>query len=157
VADDRSLHEIERLTAEVERLRELEHDLRRERERVLSETAAEIERLQVGLREAAAHAGALDDDLEQRVLATADLERRLAEREVEVSAAAQRIRELATKLEEERQLIAAERVRLQQESERLAEWERHTLLDAPAVPLPATFDEGFRRLAEPGAVPPSSW
>jgi chromosome segregation ATPase len=153
VAGDRSQEQhVERLTAEVERLRELEHDLRRERERVLAETAAEIGRLQAALREAAAHAGALDSDLEQRARASADLEQKLAEREAEVSVAAERIRELAAKLEEERQLLRAERARLQQESERLAEWERHTLLDAPAVPLPATFDEGFRRLGEPGAA-----
>ena len=154
--DPAEQREIERLTAEVERLRELERDLRRERERVLAETAAEIERLQAALREAAAHAGALDDDLGQRAVAASDLELRLAEREAEVLTAAQRIREAGARLEEERQRLAAERARLQSESERLAEWERRTLLDAPAVPLPATFNEGLRRLADPGGAPRSS-
>lgn len=148
--------QIERLTAEVERLRGLERDLRRERERVLADTAAEIERLQTALREAAAHAGALDGDLQQRARAAADLEQKLVEREAEVSAGAQRIRELGAHLEEERERLAAERARLQQESERLAEWERSTRLDAPAVPLPATFDEGLGRLAHPGATRRSS-
>ena len=155
--DPAAQRELERLTTEVERLRELERHLRRERERVLADTAAEIERLQTALREAATHAGALDEDLEQRAAAASAREEAVAAREAEVAAAVQRTREAGSQLEDERRRLGAWRKRLEGESERLADWERRTLLGAPAVPLPATFDEGLRRLANPKAPPRSSW
>jgi chromosome segregation ATPase len=149
--------EIARLTAEVERLRNLERGLRRERERVRAESAAEIERLQSALREAAVNAGALDDDLERRADDADAREEALAAREAELAAAAQRIRDADARLEEERGRLSAWRARLERESERLAEWERSTRAAATAEPRPATFEEGLRRLSEQGAARRTSW
>jgi chromosome segregation ATPase len=156
-ADSAEQREIARLTAEVERLRALERGLRRERERVRAGSAAEIERLQAALREAAANAGALDEDLERRADEAADREERLAVQEEELAAAARRVRDADTRLEEERARLSAWRARLERESERLAEWERNARAAATAEPRPATFEEGLRRLSEPGAARRSSW
>ena len=64
--DPAEQREIDRLNAEVDRLRDLERHLRRERDRVRSESDAELERLQSALREAAVNAGALDESSTQR-------------------------------------------------------------------------------------------
>ena len=156
-ADSSEQREIARLTAEVDRLRNLERGLRRERERVRAESAAEIERLQAALREAAVNAGALDEDLERRADDAHALEERLATREADLAAAAQRIRDTDARLEEERRRLSAWRARLERESERLAEWERNARAAATADPRPVTFEEGLRRLSEPGASQRSSW
>ena len=58
--------DIDRLKSEIDRLRDVERHLRRERDRVRSEATSELERLQSALREAAAHAGAFDGELAQR-------------------------------------------------------------------------------------------
>jgi chromosome segregation ATPase len=149
--------EIARLTAEVERLRDLERGLRRERERVRAESAAEIERLQAALRKAAVNAGALDDDLERRAEEADAREERLAVREEELAAAGQRVRDADARLDEERARLSAWRARLERESERLAEWERNARAAATADPRPTTFEEGLRRLSEPSAARRSSW
>jgi chromosome segregation ATPase len=156
-ADSAEQREIARLTAEVERLRDLERGLRRERERVRAESAAELERLQSALREAAVNAGALDEDLERRAGDADAREAHLAAREAELAAAAQRVRDADARLEEERGRLSAWRARLERESERLAEWERSTRAAATADPRPATFEEGLRRLSEQGAARRTSW
>lgn len=166
--DDAARLEIERLGAELARLRELEKHLRDERERVRRETAAELQRLQAALKEAAARAGRGDEELVVRTRETADAGRRLAEREATVAAAEQRARALQSELDVERSRLAAdrsrqsadrdrvrdelkrleaERRRLLQESERLAEWERNLRLGAPASAPSATFADGLGRLA----------
>ena len=140
------------------RLRDVERHLRRERDRVRTETVAELEGMQAALREAATHAETFDDELERRAAAAAAREAALEQREAEVEAAAQRVRDADTQLEEERRRLAAWRKRLEQESERLAEWERDSrLANAPAEQRQATFEEGLRRLADPRAGRGSSW
>ncbi len=156
-ADSAEQREIARLTAEVERLRDLERGLRRERERVLAESAAELGRLQAALREAVVNAGALDEDLDRRADDADTREERLAAREAELAAAAQRIRDAEARLEEERGRLSAWRAKLERESERLAEWERNARVSPPSEPRTATFEEGLRRLSEPGAAGRSSW
>jgi len=155
--DSAEQREIARMAAEVERLRALERGLRRERERVRADSAAEIERLQAALREAAANAAALDEDLERRADDAAAREESLAAREAELAAAAQRVRDADARLEEERRRLSAWRARLERESERLAEWERNARAAATADPRPVTFEEGLRRLSGPGAARRSSW
>jgi DNA repair exonuclease SbcCD ATPase subunit len=157
VADEADVREIARLTAEVTRLRDLERGLRRERERVRAESAAEIQRLQAALREAATNAGALDAELEREAEEADAREERLAAREAELTAAAQRLRDAEAQLEEERRRLSAWRRRLEEESERLAEWERSARSVPAAEPGPTTFEEGLRRLSEPGAGHGSSW
>jgi len=157
-SDPGAQREIDRLSAEVHRLRDVERHLRRERDRVRSETMAELEGMQAALREAAAHAGALDGELGQRAADATAREDALAAREAEVEAAAQRVRDADARLEEERHRLVAWRKRLEHESERLAEWERGARLqNAPAEPRNATFEEGLRRLADPEAARRPSW
>lgn len=172
-ADDAAKLEIERLNAEVARLRNLERHLRDERERVRHEAAAELQRLQSALKEAAAHAGGGGTKPDARARQTADAGRHLAEREAAVAAAEQQVRALQSQLDIERQRVAAERSRLVtdrdrleaertrlvaerrrllKESERLAEWERNTLLRAPTATVPTSFAEGLNRLADPGSA-----
>jgi DNA repair exonuclease SbcCD ATPase subunit len=142
--------EIERLEAEVTRLRELERGLRRERERVRAEAAAEIERLQIALREAAAHAGERRDDIGSRIEAAAAAERALDERE-------RRLRARSSAFDEGERRLALERERLQRESARLAEWERAARMGAPpGVPAPTSFSEGLGRLSAGSGVSRSS-
>ena len=157
MADDSAEREIARLTAEVARLRDLERGLRRERERVRAESAAEIERLQSALREAAVNAGALDAELEREAEEAAARGERLTTREAELEAAAQRLRDAEAQLDEERRRLSAWRARLERESERLAEWERSARVAPVAEPGSPTFEEGLRRLAGPGASQRSSW
>ena len=157
-SDPSARREIERLEAEVKRLRDVERHLRRERDRVRSETVAELETMQAALREAATHAGTFDDELERRAEEADAREAALDARQAEVEAAAQRIRDADARLEEERRRLAAWRKRLEQESERLAEWERDSrLANAPVEHRQATFEEGLRRLADPRAGRGSSW
>ena len=159
MADDfAARREIDRLEAEVRRLRDVERHLRRERDRVRSETVAELAGMQAALREAAMHAETFDDELERRAEEATARETALDTREAEVEAAAQRVRDADAKLEDERRRLAAWRKRLEQESERLAEWERDSrLANAPAEHRQATFEEGLRRLADPRAGRGSSW
>jgi DNA repair exonuclease SbcCD ATPase subunit len=156
-ADSAEQREIARLTAEVTRLRELERGLRRERERVRAEAAVEIQRLQAALREAAMNAGALDAELEREAEDADARQERLAAREAELTAAAARLRDAEAQLEEERRRLSAWRRRLEQESERLAEWERSARAAPAPEQGPATFEEGLRRLSEPGAARGTSW
>jgi hypothetical protein len=142
--------EIDRLTAEVARLRGLERHVRQERERIRVEGAAEIERLQSALREAASRAGERRDDIDRRLKAAEDAEHALAAHEERVRVADMRLREWSAQLEAEQQRLADERQRLEQESARLAEWEREIRRGTPAAPLPATFEVGLSRLAKPG-------
>ena len=59
---------------------------------------------------------------------------------------------------EDRGRLAAWREGFERESARLAEWERSARAsDVPVEPRPATFEEGLRRLSEPGAARRSSW
>jgi chromosome segregation ATPase len=157
-SDPAAQREIDRLNAEIDRLRNVERHLRRERDRVRSETMAELERMQSALREAASHAGTFDEELAHRAVEATAREEAVAAREAEVEAAAQRVRDANGRLEEERRRLAAWRKRLERESERLAEWERGARLQStPAEPRQATFEEGLRRLADTGAAQGSSW
>jgi colicin import membrane protein len=150
--------ELERLEAEVRRLRDVERHLRRERDRVRKESLAELEKMQAALREAATHAGTFDDELERRAADATAREAALAAREAEVEAAAQRVRDADARLAEERQRLEAWRKRLERESERLAGWERDArLANIPAEQRQATFEEGLRRLADRGAGREASW
>ena len=180
-ADAVAQHEIDRLTAEVERLRTIEGTLFAERERIRADSAAEIGRLQDALRAAAGSATVPADpresvqELAERGRHVAERERGLREREAaldsfahELAALEQRIaneREALSvagrRLDAERSRLAGERRRLEQESDRLAEWEREALRGGPSTPLPMTFHEGLGRLAEPGIArrtpPKGSW
>lgn len=181
--DAAAQHQIDRLLAEVERLRALERGLLAERDRIRGESLAEITRLQDALRAASSRTPVAGDSgrVESRSESTdrarhlADVERALYERETALAAAeggvTQREQEVAARresLEEsrgalaaERSRLAAERRRLEQESDRLAEWEREALRGGPSTPLPTTFHEGLNRLAERtgarGASPEGSW
>lgn len=167
MAGEDAQREIARLTTEVERLRAIERSLREERERVRQETAAELSRLQLALREAASRAahGEGGAELAVRTQAAADAGRHLAEREAQVAVAERRVRDLEERLAGERDRLAAEReyveaqekrlareeTRLLRESERLAEWERQALAGAPPAQVAVGFDEGLRRLADGAA------
>jgi chromosome segregation ATPase len=171
--DAAAQHEIDRLRAEVDRLRSLERGLLAERDRMRAELAAEVARLQEALKSAAGQAGSPVDgrrqderELTDRARSLAEHERRLRERELKTASAEEGVRrreaELAAaraSLEASRKSVAAERERLaeqrrrlEQESDRLAEWEREALRHGPATPLPATFHEGLNRLAERGSA-----
>lgn len=157
-SDSGAQREIDRLNAEIDRLRDVERHLRRERDRVRSETMAELETMQSALREAAVHAGALDGELAQRAADATAREEAVSAREAEVEAATQRVRDADARLDEERRRLAAWRKRLESESERLAEWERSARLhNVPAEARQATFEEGLRRLADPDAARRSAW
>lgn len=151
--------ELERLTAEVERLRDLERQLRLERERVREEAAGEIDAVRAALREAASNARVREAELDRRALQADAREQELAAREAEVAAAVERVRDADSQLEEERRRLAAWRARLQRESERLAEWERSARAAAAPEdePRQRSFEEGLRGMSEPGAQQQSSW
>jgi len=169
--DAAAQHEIDRLTAEVDRLRALERDLLAERERIRAESATEVAYLQDALRTAAGHAQTADVDpreltheLAERAQHVAERERGLHERETALESSEAEIAALETRLarerealadlrirlDEEKTRLADERRRLVQESDRLAEWEREALRGGPAIPLPVTFREGLTRLSESG-------
>ena len=182
-SDPAAQHEIERLVAEVDRLRALERNVLEERDRIRGEALAEVTRLQDALRAASSQTVAASDgagvesrsELTERARHLAEIERALHERESELAAGetslARREAELAAARESyeasrdallaERSRLVAERRRLQQESDRLAEWEREALRGGPSTPLPTTFHEGLNRLAERsgagGASPEGSW
>lgn len=170
-ADAAARHEIERLSAEVERLRALERSLLEERERVRSGYAAEIGRLQDALKAASGQARATQEApsesnraLTEQARHLADRERvlgerdaalaaanaRLAEREVEITREREALAGLRARLGAERERLEDERRRLVEESDRLAEWERAVRSNAPSAPRPVTFREGLARLADPG-------
>ena len=152
-SDPVAQREIDRLKSEIDRLRDVERHLRRERDRVRSEATSELERLQSALREAAAHAGAFDGELAQRDADATAREEALSAREAEVEAATQRVRDADARLEEERRRLEEWRKRLESESERLAEWERSARLhNVPAEARQVTFEEGLQRLADPEAA-----
>jgi hypothetical protein len=156
--DPAAQREIDRLEAEVKRLRDVERHLRRERDRVRSEAVAEVERLQAALREAATHAGTLDDELELRAAEATARESALAAREAELEAAAQRVRDADARVGQERERLEAWRQQLERESEQIAEWERNArLTTTPAEQRQTTFEEGLRRLADGGAGRESAW
>ena len=171
--DAAAQHEIDRLTAEVERLRALEGGLLAERKRIRAESAAEIGRLQDALRAAAGaarspdgdprepaqelaerarHLAAKERDVREREEALAATEREIAAREERLAGERDVLAALRRRLEAERVRLTDERRRLEQESDRLAEWERDALRGGPATPLPLTFREGLTRLAEPGGA-----
>jgi chromosome segregation ATPase len=164
-ADAAARHEIERLTAEVERLRALERTLHAERERVRAGYAAEIGRLQDALRAASGEARATREApnessraLTEQARHLADRERAVVEREAALAAAQARIAARELELTREGDALTAlrarlegERQRLVEESDRLAEWERAVRSNAPSAPRPVTFREGLARLADPGA------
>ena len=157
-SDPGAQREIDRLNAEVERLRNIERHLRRERDRVRSESMAELERMQSALREAAVHAGALDEELAQRAADATAREEAVTAREADVEAALQRVRDADARLEQDRGQLAAWRKRLEHESARLAEWERSARLqNVPVETQQTTFEEGLRRLADPDAARRSAW
>jgi hypothetical protein len=164
--DGAARHEVERLTAEVHRLRALERTLLAERERVRDEYVAEIGRLQDALKAAAsgqaqAAQGSRHDstrDLTDQARHLADRERAVAEREAALAAAQGSIAARELEVTREGDALAAlrarlegERQRLVEESDRLAEWERAVRSNAPSAPRPVTFREGLARLADPGA------
>jgi len=161
--------EIARLTAEVDRLRELERTLLAQRERIRVESAAEIARLQEALREAAGRARGVQPvdaglEIAERGRHMAERERLLEEREAALDVSAQELAEEKQRLAKERESLSARRVRLEaerrrlsdewkrleEESGRLAEWEREALAGGVSPALPTTFREGLQRLANPG-------